>query len=62
MSEGAGIRAEVALRPEARAARIGRHFAVVDCDVRDNRSGLVSKALMTFFVGPFPKNREMRRG
>ena len=42
---------------EARVVRIGGHIAVVDCDVRDDRR-LVGKALMTFFVGPFRKNRK----
>src|ERR1700729_932130 len=38
---------------EAEVVRRGRHIAVVDCDVRDDRGRLVAKALMTFFVGPF---------
>jgi uncharacterized protein (TIGR00369 family) len=46
---------------DARVVRIGRHIAVVDCDVRDDRGRLVSKALMTFFVGPFQKNRKKHR-
>ena len=37
---------------EANVVRIGRHIAVVDCDVRDGGRRLVGKALMTFFVGP----------
>ena len=41
---------------EAEVVRRGRHIAVVDCDVRDDRGRLVTKALMTFFVGPFRKN------
>jgi len=45
---------------EARVVRIGRHVAVVDCDVRDEEKRLVGKALMTFFVGPFRKNRKKR--
>ncbi len=45
---------------EAEVVRRGRHIAVVDCDVRDDRGRLVAKALMTFFVGPFRKNRESR--
>src|SRR3984957_3372417 len=40
---------------DARVVRIGRHLSVVDCDVTDNSGRLVAKALMTFFVGPFPK-------
>ena len=45
---------------EARVVRLGAHIAVVDCDVRDDRR-LVGKALMTFFVGPFKRNRQARR-
>ena len=45
---------------EAEVVRRGRHIAVVDCDVRDDRGRLVTKALMTFFVGPFRKNRKSR--
>jgi uncharacterized protein (TIGR00369 family) len=45
---------------EAIVVRIGRHIAVVDCDVRDGSRRLVGKALMTFFVGPFTKNRKKR--
>ena len=40
---------------DARVVRIGKHLSVVDCDVTDNSGRLVAKALMTFFVGPFPK-------
>ena len=40
---------------DARIVRIGRHLAVVDCDVTDDSRRLVAKALMTFFVGPFPE-------
>jgi 1,4-dihydroxy-2-naphthoyl-CoA hydrolase len=46
---------------EARVIRRGRHIAVVDCDVRDNRGRLVGKALMTFFVGPFVDEKKRRR-
>ncbi len=46
---------------EAVVVRIGRHIAVADCDLRDNSGRLVAKALMTFFVGPFRKNRKKRR-
>ncbi len=46
---------------EAIVVRIGRHIAVVDCDVRDGSRRLVGKALMTFFVGPFRKNRKKRQ-
>jgi len=45
---------------EARVVRLGRHIAVVDCDVRDDHRRLVGKALMTFFAGPFKKNRRSR--
>jgi uncharacterized protein (TIGR00369 family) len=45
---------------EAEVVRRGRHIAVVDCDVRDDRGRLVAKALMTFFVGPFRENRKSR--
>lgn len=45
---------------EANVVRVGRHIAVVDCDVRDGAGRLVSKALMSFFVGPFRKNRRKR--
>jgi uncharacterized protein (TIGR00369 family) len=45
---------------EAVVVRIGRHVAVVDCDITDDADRLVGKALMTFFVGPFRKNRTKR--
>ncbi|MFZ3217839.1 MAG: PaaI family thioesterase [Candidatus Acidiferrales bacterium] len=45
---------------EAVVVRIGRHVAVVDCDVSDDTGRLVGKALMSFFVGPFRKNRKKR--
>src|SRR6202050_308247 len=45
---------------EAEVVRRGRHIAVVDCDVRDDRGRLVTKALRTFFWGPFRKNRKSR--
>lgn len=45
---------------DARVVRVGKHIAVVDCDVRDAHRRLVAKALMTFFVGPFRKNRTKR--
>jgi uncharacterized protein (TIGR00369 family) len=44
---------------DARVVRIGRHLSVVDCDVTDSSGRLVAKALMTFFVGPFPKLRNL---
>lgn len=43
---------------DARVVRMGRHIAVVDCDVHDQHGRLVAKALMTFFVGPFRENRK----
>jgi uncharacterized protein (TIGR00369 family) len=46
---------------EAIVVRIGRYVAVVDCDITDDAHRLVGKALMTFFVGPFRKNRKKRR-
>jgi uncharacterized protein (TIGR00369 family) len=46
------------LTADAEVVRIGRHLAVVDCDVTDDRRRLVAKALMTFFVGPFPEPRK----
>jgi uncharacterized protein (TIGR00369 family) len=46
---------------KAEVVRLGKHIAVADCDLRDNRGRLVAKALMTFFVGPFRKNRKKRR-
>ena len=45
---------------EARVIRLGRHFGVVDCDVRDHDGRLCAKALMTFAVihrGPKQKGR-----
>jgi uncharacterized protein (TIGR00369 family) len=45
---------------EAIVVRIGRHVAVVDCNISDDARRLVGKALMTFFVGPFRKNRKKR--
>jgi uncharacterized protein (TIGR00369 family) len=45
---------------EAVVVRMGRHIAVTDCDVRDSSRRLLAKALMTFFVGPFRKNRKKR--
>ena len=40
----------------AEVVRIGRHLSVVDCDIADDSGRLVCKALMTFFVGAFPKS------
>jgi uncharacterized protein (TIGR00369 family) len=45
---------------EAIVVRIGRHISVVDCDITDDAHRLVGKALMTFIVGPFRKNRKKR--
>jgi uncharacterized protein (TIGR00369 family) len=41
----------------AEVVRIGRHTSVVDCDITDSKKRLVGKALMTFFVGPFPSGK-----
>lgn len=38
---------------DARVVRMGRHIAVVDCDIRVDGGRLVGKALMSFFLGPF---------
>jgi len=38
---------------DARVVRMGRHIAVVHCDVHDQEGRLVATSLMTFFVGPF---------
>ena len=46
---------------DAEVVRLGRHISVVDCDLRDEKRRLVGKALMTFFVGPFRRNRHSRR-
>jgi 1,4-dihydroxy-2-naphthoyl-CoA hydrolase len=43
---------------DARVIRLGKHIAVVDCDVREEDGRLAGKALMTFFVSPFRKNRK----
>ena len=48
---------EGAVTAVAEVVRIGRHTSVVDCDIRDNKKRLVGKALMTFFVGPFPAGK-----
>jgi acyl-coenzyme A thioesterase PaaI-like protein len=53
------------LTADARVVRIGRHLAVVDCDVTNNTNDkkpklLVAKALMTFFVGPFPAQAQAK--
>jgi uncharacterized protein (TIGR00369 family) len=45
---------------KAVVVRIGRHISVVDCDITDDAHRPVGKALMTFFVGPFRKNRKKR--
>jgi uncharacterized protein (TIGR00369 family) len=38
---------------DARVVRIGKHIAVVDCDIHADNRRLVGKALMSFFLGPF---------
>ena len=45
---------------DAEVVRIGRHLAVVDCDVTDDTKRLVANALMTFFVGPFAEPSRKR--
>lgn len=42
------------LTAEARVIRLGRNFAVVDADVRDQLARLVARALMTFSHQPPP--------
>jgi uncharacterized protein (TIGR00369 family) len=37
-----------AVTADARVIRLGRNFAVVDCEVRDSTGRLAGKALMTF--------------
>lgn len=49
------------VRADARVVRMGRHIAVVDCDVHDHHGRLVAKALMTFFVGPFRKTKKRKK-
>jgi uncharacterized protein (TIGR00369 family) len=49
------------LDAEARVVRLGAHVGVCDCDVRDESRRLIAKALMTFFVGPFNRNRKKKR-
>ena len=44
---------------DAEVVRKGNHIAVVDCDVRDQNHRLVVKALMSFFVGPFPDEDDL---
>ncbi len=39
---------------DARVIRCGRHFSVVECDVRDSAGRLAGKALMTFAIGEAP--------
>ncbi len=47
---------------DARVVRIGRHIAVVDCEIRDEGGRLVGKALMSFFVRQFTTSRAKTRG
>jgi len=39
------------LLAEAKVLRVGRNFAVAECDVRDSHGRLAAKALLTFAVG-----------
>ena len=42
---------------EARVLRIGKNFAVVDCEVLDAKGRLAAKALMTFSIGRVKRKR-----
>ena len=42
---------------EARVLRQGKYLAVVECDLRDDRSRLVAKSLMTFSIGLAKRHR-----
>ena len=46
------------IEADARVIRLGRHIAVVDCEIRDSSGRIVAKALMTFFVGSFKKRAQ----
>jgi uncharacterized protein (TIGR00369 family) len=48
------------LTAEARVIRLGRNFAVVEADVRDQDARLVARALMTFSHQPPPHPRRKR--
>jgi uncharacterized protein (TIGR00369 family) len=48
---------EGTVKAVAEVVRLGRHTSVVDCDITDSKKRLVGKALMTFFVGPFPAGK-----
>jgi uncharacterized protein (TIGR00369 family) len=37
---------------EARVVRLGRNFAVSECDIKDHKLRLVAKSLMTFAIRP----------
>ena len=54
--------ADGTVEADARVVRMGRHISVVDCDLRNETGLLVGKALMSFFVGPFRRERAKRRG
>jgi 1,4-dihydroxy-2-naphthoyl-CoA hydrolase len=43
---------------EARILRLGKHLAVVECDLRDDRERMVGKALMTFSLGPAKRRKK----
>ena len=43
------------LLAEARLLRKGKHFAVSECDIRDQQGRLVAKALLTFSIGRVEK-------
>lgn len=42
---------------EARVLRQGKYLAVIECDLRDDRSRLVAKSLMTFSLGVAKRRR-----
>jgi uncharacterized protein (TIGR00369 family) len=49
------------LTAEARVLRLGRNFAVVEADIRDQDARLVARALMTFSHQPPPHPRRKRK-
>jgi len=46
---------------ESRVLRLGKRFAVTECEVRDSKQRLVAKALATYAVNPPPRTRRGRR-
>lgn len=49
------------LAAEARVLRLGRNFAVVEADIRDQEARLVARGLMTFSHQPPPHPRRKRK-